>query len=288
MSYLDRIAACNTHDPSRYVPFRIRGVGVGALRRDHLDILANHPAFSVDGDTGVTFAEQLTKPAEWTAALNEVTRDMCDRGICDPWRDEPYPVGTRFGEVLCEVARPGAELFGITAYGVHLTGFVRDDEGLKIWVPRRSADRPTYPGQLDNTVAGGQPSGLSVLENLVKECDEEAGLPRGLVEKSIPVGTISYTLDGRVGRKQDVIFNYDLEIPPDTVPVNQDGEVGDFELWPVERALETIAETADFKFNCSLVLIDFFIRHGLIAPDHPDYVALCTSLNLLRGRHPSY
>jgi hypothetical protein len=35
----------------------------------------------------------------------------------------------------------------------------------------------------------------------------------------------------------------------------------------------------DFKFNCALVVIDFLIRHGLIAPDHPDYVALVRGLH---------
>ena len=33
---------------------------------------------------------------------------------------------------------------------------------------------------LDLIVCGGQPHGLSVTENLVKECWEEAGIPAGL------------------------------------------------------------------------------------------------------------
>ena len=35
---------------------------------------------------------------------------------------------------------------------------------------------------------------------------------------------------------------------------------------------------AFFKFNCNLVLIDFFVRHGLIGPEDPDYVAICRGL----------
>ena len=127
----------------------------------------------------VALADTLTEPAQRTAALNKIVRVMCLRGICDPWRGEPYPVGTRFGEVLCEIERAGAEFFGLTAYGVHLTGYVRARNGLKVWVPRRMIDRPTYPGELDHTVAGGQPSDLTVFENLVKESDEEVGIPLG-------------------------------------------------------------------------------------------------------------
>ena len=38
-----------------------------------------------------------------------------------------------------------------------------------------------------------------------------------------------------------------------------------FELWPVQRVLETVRDTDDFKFNVNLVLIDLFLREGLIA-----------------------
>jgi hypothetical protein len=39
----------------------------------------------------------------------------------------------------------------------------------------------------------------------------------------------------------------------------------------------------DFKFNCSLVVIDFLIRHGVITPADPDYFDLVTGL---RGAIP--
>jgi hypothetical protein len=49
------------------------------------------------------------------------------------------------------------------------------------------------------------------------------------------------------------------------VPAAVDGEVEAFELWPISRVLETVRETDDFKFNVDLVLIDLFLRLGLIA-----------------------
>jgi hypothetical protein len=36
--------------------------------------------------------------------------------------------------------------------------------------------------------------------------------------------------------------------------------------------------TREFKFNCALVNIDFFIRHGLLAPEHPEYLAIQAGL----------
>ncbi len=278
MSFLDRIAECNRHDPSRYVPFIIDGRVVGHVRRDHVKALSAFPEIET-GDGTLSLARFLDAEDLRTAALNKVTRVMCAREVCDRWRGEPYPVGLRFGESVCEVERAGAELFGITAYGVHLTGYVRDGDAVSVWVPRRTADRPTYPGELDNTVAGGQPAALSVIENLIKECHEEAGIPGDLAEQARPVGAISYAVDGRVGLKREVIFNFDLELPIDFVPENQDGEVENFQLWPAGRAMDIVETTADFKFNCALVLIDFFVRHGLIGPDHPDYVEICNRLN---------
>jgi hypothetical protein len=53
-------------------------------------------------------------------------------------------------------------------------------------------------------------------------------------------------------------------LPADFRPVPADGEVESFELWPVARVLAAVRETDDFKFNVPLVLIDFFLRHGLV------------------------
>ena len=43
--------------------------------------------------------------------------------------------------------------------------------------PSAPPGRHSYPGMLDNMVAGGQPAGLSLMENVVKEAGEEAGIP---------------------------------------------------------------------------------------------------------------
>jgi len=50
-----------------------------------------------------------------------------------------------------------------------------------------------WPGYLDNTVAGGIPSGMPVFESLVKECMEEASLDAEIIRKHTKaVGSISY------------------------------------------------------------------------------------------------
>ncbi len=277
MSFLDRIAECNRHDPAGYAPFRIAGVEVGRLRRDRLAMLADSPELIVGGGEA-QLAPGFADARSRTAALNRVVRAMGARGACEEWRGESYPVAPRFGDRLCEVDRAGAEFFGVAAYGVHLNGYVKTPSGLALWIPRRARAMRVCPGQLDNMVAGGQPAGLGVRENLVKEAAEEAGLPPALTAKAMPVGTVSYRLDGPFGLKRGVLFVFDLAVPGDFAPVNHDGEVKDFALWPVEQVMRRIAETTDFKFDSALAAIDFFIRRGLIPPHCPDYAAICAGL----------
>ncbi|MEL0110861.1 MAG: hypothetical protein VW835_03930 [Rickettsiales bacterium] len=70
-----------------------------------------------------------------------------------------------------------------------------------------------------------------------------------------------------------------MELPASFEPVAADGEVGEFMLWPIEKVAKTVRETAEFKFNCNLVIIDFLIRQGVLNPDtEPDYGEICAGL----------
>jgi len=54
----------------------------------------------------------------------------------------------------------------------------------------RSKSKATFPGMFDNMVAGGIGSGVGIFETMVKECEEEAGIPESLAKKAVPVGMI--------------------------------------------------------------------------------------------------
>ena len=41
---------------------------------------------------------------------------------------------------------------------------------------------------------------------------------------------------------------------------------------------ELISDTTEFKTNCTLVIVDFFVRHGVIGPEEPGYMELVASL----------
>ena len=283
MSYIDRIRAANTHALDAFLPFYVNRVRVGCVKRAFADMLSSWPeVFRID-DRRVTLAPELdaadVPPARRTEAVDEVLRSLRERGVIDGWRDEMYPVNRTWSESAClHVERAAVPWLGVRGYGVHMNGYVRDSDGVKMWIAKRSLTKPTGPGKLDQVVAGGQPADVGLKANLVKECGEEAGIPDEIALRARAVGAISYALETQVGFRPDLIFNFDLEMPGTFTPRNTDGEVEAFFLWPIEQVMETVRETDDFKFNCALVVVDFLVRHGYIAADDPDYSEIVEGL----------
>ncbi|MFO1156596.1 MAG: hypothetical protein U1E43_07450 [Rhodospirillales bacterium] len=75
---------------------------------------------------------------------------------------------------------------------MHVNGYVRNGDGLCMWVGRRSPDKHVAPNKLDQLVAGGRSAPYSVLETVLKEAEEEAGIDAALASRAVPVGVISY------------------------------------------------------------------------------------------------
>lgn len=163
-----------------------------------------------------------------------------------------------------------------------------------MWMARRSKTKSKYPSFLDHIVAGGQPSNLGLMENVLKECMEEAGIPSDITIQGIrSVGAVSYELfepsgiihddsefyyDGVVSRA--VLFCYDLELPLDFVPRIVDGEVEEFFTWNMDQVLSSTKEDFDdpIKPNCYLVIIDFLLRQGIITPESKGYLDIVREL----------
>ena len=283
MSYLDRIRAANIHDLGNFLPFSVSGIRVGCVKHAFAQRLSRWPEVLRVDDRGVALAGNLdaaSVPAvERTQALSEVMQRLRDEGHIDGWRDELYPVNRTWSEpAFLLIERAAVPWFGVRAYGVHMNGFVRGADGLKMWVARRSMSKPTGPGKLDQMVAGGQPADIGLYDNMLKECAEEAGIPLEIARHVRAVGAITHALETNTGFRPDIIFNFDLELPDDFTPVNTDGEVDAFYLWPIEEVMERVRDSDEFKFNCALVIIDFLVRHGYLAADDPDYADIVEGL----------
>ncbi|KAI1113376.1 NUDIX hydrolase domain-like protein [Nemania sp. NC0429] len=248
--------------------------------------------------------EQATE-AERTAAVDAAMRYWRERGTFDVlrgWRDERWPVYGGDREVLYSVERSGTGMLGVMRYGVHMTGYVRDGDaphGIRIWVPRRAANKSTYPGMLDNTVAGGLMTGEDPFECIVREADEEASLPGAAMrERARFTGMVTYIYitDERAGGEAGQIYPetqwiYDIELRADERPTPKDGEVAEFYLWTVDEVRHALVRGL-YKPNCALVVVDFLVRHGILTADNdPDYAEILRRLHRplpFPGPHQAY
>ena len=280
MSFLDHIARCNNADLSQFEPWFVGAERAGFIHRDFAPTLGTRPDLFFHRDRAWHLDPTLDTPARRTAVMRTFLLDLRLQGhFAGLWRDEPYAVTWEFARpALLEMERSAVPWFGVRAFGPHMTGYVRRADGLHIWVPRRSYTKPTFPGQLDNTVAGGQPAGIGLHDNLVKECGEEASIPPELARQAKAVGYVSYWNQSGAQLKPDIMSCFDLELPADFTPAANDGEVHAFELWPARRVFETVRDTTEFKYNCNLVLIDFFVRHGMLSADDPDFIPIVSGL----------
>ena len=280
MTLLDRVRECSDFDPAGYVAFTAGGITIGQIDLDFLTVLERFPDVFVLGQAEVALATRLATFESRTAAIASVLEIMREEGRVPGWRDEPYPVGPTFSApALFDMERAAVPLFGVRGYGVHLNGWLNKACETFMWIARRSLSKPTGPGKLDQMVGGGQPSGMSLHDNLVKECYEEAGIPVEIASIAKSVGTVSYCKKRGEGLRYDVLFNFDLEVPVDFQPVNLDGEVAQFMLWPISEVMQRLRDTEDFKFNSALVIIDFLVRHGFIDSDDPEYVDIVAGLH---------
>lgn len=279
MSFLRYIERCNPVVTERFIPWVVDNKKVGWLRPAFVEHLIAYPEVLTITENSVVLDQALQTFEQRSEAMQKVNQSLADAGHIPPLF-EPYPVtiGSR-EEALLTIDRAAAAYFGIRSFGQHINGYVVKDGQISMWIARRASDRLIYPGALDNMVAGGLPDGLTLQENLLKECYEEAAIPEALALKAQAVGTVSYNRVSSRGYRPDVLYCYDLELPLDFVPYNTDGEVEEFKLMPINELMTLVHDKDEFKLNCNLVIIDFCIRHGMIKPEDKDYLAITQGLH---------
>ncbi len=260
IAYLDRILACRSADLAAFVPWAVDGVVVGHVHRQRVPHL-RAPFVCRDG------VWQVNGPgfAARSAALAAFVRDLAAAGEVRSPLGESYPVAASAGgPPLLQVDRVAVAWLGVPASGVHLNGYVRTGRGVELWLAERSRGKATYPGHLDNLVAGGQSIGMSPEATLVKECGEEAGLAAPHLTGLRRAAAISYRQQDGLSLKADTLICYDLELPPEFVPRAVDGEVERFERLPAAAVAESLRGAGVWKPNSALVALDFLLRHGLL------------------------
>ena len=225
-------------NPSRYVRLIAGGRQIGWLQPELAARLSAWPAVFNSSSEKVV----LLKPAE----LPPIVEQLAQEGFIPGWRNERYRIADLF-----EIERAAARPFGLTPHAVHVNGIV----GNHMWLARRAGDKAIDPGMLDNLVGGGVTAGLSIEEVLVKEAWEEAGIPAELARSARRGGTASILREVPEGVQSETVHVYDLDLPADFEPKNQDGEVSEFLLLRFERVLEN-----RLTHEAALAARDYFSR----------------------------
>ena len=279
MPFIDRIRHCNSFDPARVIPLWAGEHRVGWLRHDNAEVLSGHDrVFKVGGKNARLLAEGDADTVSRT--VDEVVEVLVAERRVPKWRNETFDVAPRWGEKpLFRVDRGAVPFFGVRAYGIHVNGYRRDRGGYSLWIGRRASNKQVAPGKLDNLVAGGIGNGYGAAATLAKEAEEEAAIGPELIARAVAAGALTYRMETKTGIRDDVMFVYDLEVPPDFMPRNDDGEIAGFDLIPLEEILERIRATSDFKFNVNLVILDFAVRHGVLRPEDPEYLDVANGLH---------
>lgn len=239
----------------------------------------------------VQLSEKLALFEERNRVFAEIALEWktYDTLLNDGWRDELYTVYYSRATPYVLLERAFSCLLGVVTYGVHINGYIpahkTKENVIKMWVPRRSPTKATYPGMLDNTIAGGLGYPYGLWENVVKECYEEGGLSAEFVEKNIcAAGAISYICQpyGPEGHAQpEVEYIYDLcfDSEWENIPHPVDGEAEHFELMTINDIKERVL-LGEFKPNCALVICDFLMRHGIMtAQNEPNYLEILSRIH---------
>jgi 8-oxo-dGTP pyrophosphatase MutT (NUDIX family) len=108
-------------------------------------------------------------------------------------------------------------------------------------------------------------------ETVHKEAWEEAGIAPALLGEVNCLGAVRVEYSVPDGLHREILFVHDVWLPPDFKPTNQDGEVAEFRLMPVEEVIQMIL-CGDFTLDAGAVMVDGLLRLGAVLPEDPQYL----------------
>jgi 8-oxo-dGTP pyrophosphatase MutT (NUDIX family) len=211
-------------------------------------------------------AVRLHPAADLDARLAELHAALRAQGRIRAWRDEPYTLWQpRTRAPLAVIERAAARFWGALTLGAHANGYVADASGrpVAVWVAQRAWTKPTDPGKFDNLIGGGVPHGQTPWQALLREGWEEAGLAAPALQRARRGRIVVLDADIAEGLQHEHLHVWDLPLPADAQPHNQDGEVAALHRLPVAEAL-ALAASGQMTTDAALATLDFALRHRLL------------------------
>lgn len=205
--------------------------------------------------------------ADWLA-MGDALQNMCkgwhDLGLFGGWRNERFDVFDEGGKPLFALERSAFRPLGLLSQAVHINGLQQAADGTaKFWIGRRSPYKAVDPNKLDNLVGGGVGAGEEIAEAMAREAWEEAGVPEDLLNGAVCVSQQQSLRQVSRGLHRETLHIFDVWLPEDFVPENQDGEVAEFTLMSAYELAEAMCGGLLMN-DALLATADCFRRHGLL------------------------
>lgn len=219
----------------RTLPLLLDGLSIGQLTEARAELLCTlMPQMRIEDDELLRWRPGTRSTTERSAQIQQAAEALRERGAISGWRDERYRAETPvpdpcrdYGAELFTLERAAFRFFGLMSRAVHINGCMPDG---RVWCGRRALSKATDPGCLDNLAAGGLGAGEALLDCARRELFEEAGVPEHLSFPLHPRGALRQTRWEPKGLHDEILHVFDLQLPQDFVPANQDGEVSEFVL----------------------------------------------------------
>lgn len=265
MSLHDALTAASSFDPKGLARLLLDGHILGWVGPSVAAQLKRWPEVFACRPDAIVLAPAA--PQALSDALGAIARTLADEGLIGGWRNERYTIfSPASGTPVFALERAAMRAFGLGARAAHLNGYVRVRGDWRMWIARRSHIKPINPSMLDNLVGGGIAEGMDARDTLLKECAEEAGIPPPLAAAAAAVGTFRVRRLEPEGVHDETLDCFDLELPEDFRPFNQDGEVAEFML-VTSGELVTRLAAGEFTVDAGVVAMDFLARRGCLRSD---------------------
>jgi 8-oxo-dGTP pyrophosphatase MutT (NUDIX family) len=197
-------------------------------------------------------------PYELSTELRILAQHLRDENVIQGWRDEEFSFLDENAHERFRVERTFFRALGIHSRAIHVNGYTNDQ---KLWIARRSSSKFIDPDLLDNITAGGVSANETLMNCAMRELYEEAGISSEQALKLNPIGAITVRRGiTHSSLHHETLYTYDLLLPNDFIPKNQDDEVSSFLLINFEEAFYQILNEK-MTIDASVVTADFLLRH---------------------------
>ena len=253
------------NDLSIFTPLYIRDIHLGFVNETFAQLIKR------DIDTVEYKDGKLNIPAQtWILAgdlLQNTALGWHESGAYDGWRNEKFTVTDISGNPLFDLERSAFRPLGFLSHAIHINAWLERNQQQYFWIGKRSPFKAVSPNKLDTLVGGGIAAGETIFQAAIREGFEEAGLPEKYIKNQTPSGQIFSLRKVHRGLHREILHIFDILLPDNWQPENQDGEVAGFTLMSPNEIVHAIIND-EFMNDAALALLNTMQRQGYIDKNH--------------------